>query len=962
MATFSNQIYQYKSPSAVDVSVLGQAVQFKQQNYEANTTNVQNLVNQYINMDLARDVDSEYLGQRLQSLVNYVNSSGQKDWSRTAVEKDVSSYIGKALDSNVAKAIASTKIYRKQRAEIDALKTSKPELYNSANEWHATQDWSRYMNSGQVGDSYRAQNYTNYVDVNKKVMEMAPKLLKEFGVQVVFQDGAGSTPMFRRVEKHEIITGEEARKFTNMVLGDDGKMQLGINSQYKNQAVPPSEVVKRYGDFIDSKVNSLTNQKQAFTASLGGATTKDKEIIKGNISKINEMITDLRTAGSTQKNRENMLFDMELENFSSGWGDLLSYDKTVSVDIDDSGYKIAKYNFDVNQAQFENELSVQKFNQGTFEFNQTYDLNLAKAIGEGKVIIDPLTGKPIAKPSSLDGVTITQNPTDTADKPIYTINNIEKEYNDSYKVAFEAVSNDIKDPVKRALLEKEFGSLEGADITQIVSNFVSKNGVDKAQAKLANAARKGLFSDETVQALMTAQEKYSPLNKMQGVLTELDTQVSDLTSKTIRHMKGETMYGMSSYYVDSEGKFKTGDEYLKSSKQYNDYNKYERVGAKLNTILMMEREGGMSESEIANLRALKRRYLAQLPKEEREVINETLKYEGESITSFNNLKRAGKGLAYLFNTVTGDVGAAKENMKDLKALNEKGYRINRDNFAFYQDTLNRGYDYDDSRTQRKMGLKVDNKQTSVSNFIESNIRPTIKRMDETAQTFNNEKLSNRSINIDSNIKGNEYVMSVVKAAMPDSQIIKGTNVSFNINEGGQSTVSAMVKEGTGTVLRTENIDLSMVPQKLLNKVIQENTQKQYDAAGSGMGYSWTTEILPTKKKVLEEYGDVSANPSAEGIKSREEILDIVEKTYGKQFINENKKVVDEILNQNIQMDAKLVGGAYVMDISSGNFSERQALNTTNLGTHINLITQQKEKISSEFILKNLNTVLNKNKK
>ena len=75
MATYGNSIYQYADPTQVDISMLGKAVQFKQQNYDANTMNVQNLVNQYLNMDLARDVDKNYLGERLQTLVNYVNGS-----------------------------------------------------------------------------------------------------------------------------------------------------------------------------------------------------------------------------------------------------------------------------------------------------------------------------------------------------------------------------------------------------------------------------------------------------------------------------------------------------------------------------------------------------------------------------------------------------------------------------------------------------------------------------------------------------------------------------------------------------------------------------------------------------------------------------------------------------------------------------------------------------------------------
>ena len=101
MATYGNSIYQYQDPSQVDISVLAKAVQFKQQNYDVNTMNTQNLVNQYLNMDIAREEDKEYFAERIGALVNYVNSSGQKDWSRTKVATDINNYIGNAIYEKV---------------------------------------------------------------------------------------------------------------------------------------------------------------------------------------------------------------------------------------------------------------------------------------------------------------------------------------------------------------------------------------------------------------------------------------------------------------------------------------------------------------------------------------------------------------------------------------------------------------------------------------------------------------------------------------------------------------------------------------------------------------------------------------------------------------------------------------------------------------------------------------------
>ena len=84
-----------------------------------------------------------------------------------------------------------------------------------------------------------------------------------------------------------------------------------------------------------------------------------------------------------------------------------------------------------------------------------------------------------------------------------------------------------------------------------------------------------------------------------------------------------------------------------------------------------------------------------------------------------------------------------------------------------------------------------------------------------------------------------------------------------------------------------------------------------------------------------------------------------EKGNGKKFVDEHRKVIEKEMERDITMQAKVVNGAYVMDISNGITTERRQLNTTNLGTQIDLITMQKDKMSSEFVIQNILKTLNK---
>ena len=966
MATYGNSIYQYADPTQVDISMLGKAVQFKQQNYDANTMNVQNLVNQYLNMDLARDVDKNYLGERLQTLVNYVNGSGQKDWSRANVARDVSNYIGGAIDNNVTKAVASTRMYRKQQEEIQALKAKNPELYNNANEWMATQDWERYVTSGQLGDMYRPQTYTNYVDVNKRVMEMAPKLLKDFAVQVTYSTEPGSTMMFRRVGKHEIITGEEAKKFASMVLGDDGRAQLAINSQYKSQSLTDDEVSENYNKYLGSKVDFLNNQRSEMLSRKGGATEADKAVITKNVSNMDDMISQIKSLGVGKTNRRTMLYNMEVDKFENGWGDLLSYDKIVSVDIDDSGYKTAKFNHEMQQDAIDNEFKQQDLNFKYMDSDRKYNLDLAKAMGDGTVTVDA-NGKPIANVGGISqqGINVTDNPTEEGDKTMFTADNIRSEYSGAYNKALKSLETDLSDPTKRKALEKEFGSLVGLSAKDILANFIAgeKGDVSIAQAKLANAQRKGLLSDSTVNALRSSQEKFVPWKQLNDGLDATRQQLKVIGNKIVDENKGGEMYAMSDAYIDANGKLQKGSFLLNKSTNRNKFNNYQQIGVELNTVLMALRDGNLDDATKSQYNLLADKLISELPKQHRAEAKEYYQHSGgglkalweHSKSSIGEIFYSAKGAV---NKFFGDDYQANLDEKEVKRHQGIMRRAERDD-VFFKDIFNNNFDLDDSGIDKKLNLKVDGQRTTVLNYMERNVKPISDKLNIEIQNYKPTTLTNKTVNVDTSLKGNKDIASFAMAVMPDMQVVPDSNVSINIGTDGNANVTAMVKDGKDIVSRTESVPISSIPQRLLQNIDMNQRNSMYDADGGKMGYSWKSEILPTRKKVLEEYGDAISDPASEGIMSKEEILDSAEKVYGKKFVDEHRKVIEKEMERDITMQAKVVNGAYVMDISNGITTERRQLNTTNLGTQIDLITMQKDKMSSEFVIQNILKTLNK---
>lgn len=64
-----------------DFNLIQKGLEYKQQKYDANSAMVQEQINQFANIELAKDEDKAYLNERLNTLVDQVNEYGSIDLS-----------------------------------------------------------------------------------------------------------------------------------------------------------------------------------------------------------------------------------------------------------------------------------------------------------------------------------------------------------------------------------------------------------------------------------------------------------------------------------------------------------------------------------------------------------------------------------------------------------------------------------------------------------------------------------------------------------------------------------------------------------------------------------------------------------------------------------------------------------------------------------------------------------------
>lgn len=360
MATGYTQAYVYRDPEKIDISVLGQAASYKEQSYDANTAQIQQLVNQYAGTDLLRDIDKQYFGERISTLTNYIKEAGAIDWSNKNISASIQNYISTAIDENVVNAVASTSAYRKQMAEIEDIKKNKPDQYSMQNEWFATQDLDRYLKSGQIGDRYRAQSYVPYTDVKKLVLENS-KHLKEFGLEVGFDQIPGGSTYFKYIGKKERVAPEVVKQYLGMVLDSKAMNQLYIDGQYAFKGLEPEQVKEQFVQKLNTQKNYNQERLQSLRMELPSADKKRAAELQQNIAILEADEQNIEEILNSNMSKSAMADSLYRTDFINNTVGFLSFDRLVDYKVDDSLFQEIKFKNQVEQQAWDNNYKNQVF-------------------------------------------------------------------------------------------------------------------------------------------------------------------------------------------------------------------------------------------------------------------------------------------------------------------------------------------------------------------------------------------------------------------------------------------------------------------------------------------------------------------------------------------------------------------------------------------------------------------------
>ena len=296
----------------------GQVLMAKQQKYDANLAQIENLVQQYVGLDIANKDAKNHLYNNLKTLTSEVDRiASSEDLSNSNATKNITSYIGQAIDATTINAVNTTRMKRQYDATWDEIRNKKPELYNNNNKSFGEAGWEEYVNADKDADvsQYVKHGFAviPYVDIkgmtDKTMMEYM-KLAKdrEYSVPIQVQKGVDDkgNPVYETVGFKEYVeTGLNPAVVRNMMqaqLTPEVKQQMAINAwsnygEFKGEGA--INLKKDYTNYMDSMIEDAEN-------SISKMELKLTEYGKGSDEekKIKKDLSDYRTEIGGLKDRK----------------------------------------------------------------------------------------------------------------------------------------------------------------------------------------------------------------------------------------------------------------------------------------------------------------------------------------------------------------------------------------------------------------------------------------------------------------------------------------------------------------------------------------------------------------------------------------------------------------------------------------------------------------------------------
>lgn len=299
MANAFSILHNYDTPVySPDFNFINAALSFKQNNLNANRAKLQNLYDQFSALQVARDVDQNYIEDRLQQVRDVTNKYASMDLSDPNFASSLMGNMAQVLDDNVKTAILSTKKMQAEDAEWADKKKNSPLLYSQTNHQYALNvlsDRQRYLTSKEVGDTYKGgADFFEFRDTTKKFMDNLPNMEKYLGAKF-FQTGP-QEGYFRTIDTYEYIDENRLRQATSALFDEKDNMQMQVNAWAKYGNLPDDQLRSTFTNYMAPRLDDAKGRLSSLETMYSRSTNaEEKTKLQGEIDAAKQTVSALES-------------------------------------------------------------------------------------------------------------------------------------------------------------------------------------------------------------------------------------------------------------------------------------------------------------------------------------------------------------------------------------------------------------------------------------------------------------------------------------------------------------------------------------------------------------------------------------------------------------------------------------------------------------------------------------------
>jgi len=334
MATAYSQPLQYTPyQEQYNKELLSKALAYKQDKYDTNRQQIKNTIAQVSNIDLIKDQDAEYLHDRMQTVINTLNTQGAGDLSLDSRTDYLTGYVANLADQRVMNGYLGTRAYRNVQSQYEEAKEKGED--SAENLAYSLRDINAWVDDGQVGSALPPGANTYYVPFVEKMSVLQEVAGGLEANSVVRFEKFGSSPFTWLSQDGDVLDPARLKSAFNLKIESDPKLknQFRVDAWATNYGISDQEFLADYRDGLSDTLINLNEQRGEIEAKAGTSPNKStREQYQQQLTLLDEAIAEYESTNEKSdaeilKSRENLEFFAYKENYLNDLANVLSYEK-----------------------------------------------------------------------------------------------------------------------------------------------------------------------------------------------------------------------------------------------------------------------------------------------------------------------------------------------------------------------------------------------------------------------------------------------------------------------------------------------------------------------------------------------------------------------------------------------------------------------------------------------------------